>query len=111
MSSLGFRGWIPRHRPVVPLTSTLRWAAAPGIVRPSGRINRLVAGVGRNVSNVVALDRASLTERAGKIPGSMLDLVLSGLDMPSVGSEVTDPIPDHRRVEWRPARPRRPMRR
>jgi hypothetical protein len=34
-----------------------------------------------NVSLVVALDKAQLTERAGKIPRRQLDLILSGIDV------------------------------
>ena len=34
-----------------------------------------------NASQVIALDRSLLDERAGKLPGAKLELLLSGLDV------------------------------
>lgn len=65
----------------VPLTSDLRWAEAPGNVRLSGRQTGLPRESVANVSQVVTLDRATLIERAGKIPQAKVDLMLSGLDI------------------------------
>lgn len=65
----------------VPLTSNLRWANAPGNVRLSGRLTGLARESVANVSQVVALDRATLTERVGKIPRPKVELLLSGLDI------------------------------
>ncbi len=65
----------------VPLTSTLRWAEAPGNVRLSARATGLPRDSVANVSQVVALDRTILTERVGKLSHAKLDLVLSGLDI------------------------------
>ncbi len=65
----------------VPLTSNLRWSASPGNVvltaRSIGQPKDSVA----NVSQVVALDRAALTERTGKVSRAKIQLVLSGIDV------------------------------
>jgi mRNA interferase MazF len=65
----------------VPLTSTLRWADAPGNVRLSARSTGLPRDSVANVSQVVALDRIHLTERVGKLSRAKVDLLLSGLDI------------------------------
>jgi mRNA interferase MazF len=65
----------------VPLTSNLRWADAPGNVRLSTRFTGLPKDSVANVSQVVTLDKALLTERAGKLPRTKLHLVLSGIDV------------------------------
>ena len=65
----------------VALTSNLRWADAPGNVLLSGRMTRLPRDSVANVSQLVTLDKTMLTERAGKVPGAKLDLVLAGIDI------------------------------
>jgi mRNA interferase MazF len=65
----------------VPLTSNLRWADAPGNARLSARATGLPKESVANVSLLVALDKAALTERVGKLPRAKLDLVLSGIDV------------------------------
>ena len=65
----------------VPLTSNLRWADAPGNVLLAGRTTGLPQDSVANVSQVVALDRSLLDERAGKLPRTKLELLLSGLDV------------------------------
>jgi mRNA interferase MazF len=65
----------------VPLTSTLRWADAPGNVRLSARSTGLSRDSVANVSQIVALDKAVLTERVGKLSAAKLDLVLAGVDV------------------------------
>jgi mRNA interferase MazF len=65
----------------VALTSNLRWASAPGnVLLPSTETGLPEQSVA-NVSQVVILDKADLTERAGKLPRSKLELVLSGIDV------------------------------
>lgn len=64
----------------VPLTSNLRWAAAPGNVRLTARATGLLRDSVANVSQVVALDKSILTERVGKLSSAKLDLVLAGID-------------------------------
>ena len=65
----------------VPLTSTLRWAEAPGNVRLSARSTGLPRDSVANVSQIVALDRTLLTERVGKLSRAKVDLLLSGVDI------------------------------
>ena len=65
----------------VPLTSNLRWAAAPGNVRLSARATGLPRDSVANVSQLVALDRSILIERVGRLSSSKLELVLAGIDM------------------------------
>ena len=65
----------------VPLTSHLRWADAPGNVALTAGITKLAKDSVANVSQVVALDKALLTERIGKLPRAKVDLVLSGIDI------------------------------
>ena len=50
----------------VPLTSTLRWADAPGNVLLEARMTGLPKDSVANVSQIVTLDRASLTKRVGR---------------------------------------------
>ena len=65
----------------VPLTSNLRWAAAPGNMRLSARLTGLAKESVANASQIVALDRSLLTERAGKLPRAKVELLLSGIDV------------------------------
>ncbi|HSN91101.1 MAG TPA: type II toxin-antitoxin system PemK/MazF family toxin [Anaeromyxobacteraceae bacterium] len=65
----------------VPLTSNLRWAGAPGNVLLPARSSGLPRDSVANVSQIVTLDRALLTERVGRISRKQLDLVLAGLDI------------------------------
>lgn len=65
----------------VPLTSTMRWADAPGNVRLDARSTGLLRASVANVSQVVALDRSILTERVGKLSRAKLELILSGIDV------------------------------
>lgn len=65
----------------VPLTSNLRWADAPGNVLLTARATGLPKDSVANVSQVVALDRSVLTERAGKLSRAKVDLLLLGIDV------------------------------
>ncbi len=65
----------------VPLTSNLRWADAPGNVLLAARTTGLPQDSVANVSQIIALDRSLLDERAGKLPRAKLELLLSGLDV------------------------------
>ena len=65
----------------VALTSNLHWADAPGNVLLTARQTRLGRDSVANVSQVVTLDRATLTERVGRIPAPKLDLILAGIDI------------------------------
>jgi mRNA interferase MazF len=63
----------------VVLTSNLTWAAAPGNVRLTARATGLPRDSVANVSQVITLDRATLTEHVGRLPRPKLDLVLAGI--------------------------------
>lgn len=65
----------------VPLTSNLRWADAPGNVLLPARTTGLPKDSVANVSQVVALDKAVLTERVGKLPRAKVELLLVGIDI------------------------------
>ena len=65
----------------VPLTSNLRWAGAPGNVRLTARATGLPRDSVANVSQMVTVDKAALTERVGKLSAPKLDLVLAGIDV------------------------------
>ena len=64
----------------VPLTSNVKWAYAPGNVLLRAQDTGLDKDSVANVSLVIALDRAVLTGRVGKISQRMLDRVLAGID-------------------------------
>jgi mRNA interferase MazF len=65
----------------VPLTSNLKWAEAPGNVLLEARSTGLSQDSVASVSQVVALDRAVLVERAGRASNRQVGLVLAGLDL------------------------------
>ncbi len=65
----------------IPLTSNLAWADAPGnVLLPAGTTGLPKDSVA-NVSQVLTLDKAALTERAGKIARAKIVLLLSGIDV------------------------------
>jgi mRNA interferase MazF len=68
-------------RRLVPLTSNLKWARAPGNVQLSAAATNLPKDSVANVSLVVALDKLQLVERIGKIPRRQFELVLAGIDV------------------------------
>lgn len=63
------------------MTSNLRWAEAPGNLRLGARTTGLPKDSVANVSQIVAIDKALLTERAGKLPAAKTELLLSGIDV------------------------------
>jgi mRNA interferase MazF len=65
----------------VALTSNLRWADAPGNVLLSPRQTGLPKESVANVSQLVTLDRAALSERVGALSAKKLELVLVGIDI------------------------------
>ena len=65
----------------VPLTSNLHWATAPGNVALSEMDTGLPKDSVANVSQVVTLDRSTLSEHVGKIPARKLGLVFIGIDI------------------------------
>lgn len=66
---------------VVPLTSNLRWAAAPGNVVISAAHSGLPKDSVANVSQIIAVDRGLLSERAGHLGDADLAAIFSGIDV------------------------------
>lgn len=66
---------------VVPLTSDLRLAAAPGNVTLSAARTGLPKDSVANVSQLLSIDRALLTDRVGHLTVGDLQLVLAGIDL------------------------------
>jgi len=66
---------------VVPLTSNLRWAAAPGNLLLSAERTGLPKDSVANVSQIVAVDRSVLSERVAQLAEADLGLVLAGIDL------------------------------
>lgn len=65
----------------VPLTTNLRWEDAPGNVLLPSRSTGLPKDSVANVSQIVTVDRDTLTECTGKLPRAKLELILSGIDV------------------------------
>lgn len=59
----------------------MKWAEAPGNVPLDTATTGLPKDSVANVSQLVTMDRTSLTERVGRLPESKLDLVLFGIDV------------------------------
>jgi mRNA interferase MazF len=66
----------------VPLTSSLRWADAPGNVLLAARQSGLDRDSVANVTQMITLDREVLTDRVGRLSAARLGLVLAGNDIP-----------------------------
>ena len=64
----------------VPLTSNLKWGLAPGNVQLRAHLTGLPKDSVANVSQSISVDKDLLTARAGKLPRSHLELVLSGIE-------------------------------
>jgi len=63
----------------VALTSNLLWANAPGNVLLDARTTGLPKDSVANVSQIITLDKSTLTEHVGKLPKRKLELVLGGI--------------------------------
>lgn len=66
---------------VVPLTSNQRLAAAPGNVTLAAASTGLPKDSVANVSQIISIDRAILTERVGRVSSSQLDRIMVGIDL------------------------------
>jgi mRNA interferase MazF len=66
---------------VVPLTSNLQWADAPGNVLLTAEVTHLAKDSVANVSQIITLDREALTEKVSKLPQNKLDLIFAGIDI------------------------------
>lgn len=65
----------------VPLTSNLKWGDAPGNVVLKAKSTGLRKDSVANVSQIVAIDKAVLVERAGRVSKQQLQLVFAGFDV------------------------------
>src|ERR1041384_2174513 len=65
---------------VVPLTSNLARASAPGNVLLPTKVTGLPKDSVANVSQIVTLDKSTLTNRVARLPRPKLALVLAGID-------------------------------
>ena len=65
----------------VPLTTNTTWGDSPGNVLLTAQTTNLPKDSVANASQVIAVDKALLIERVGKLPRTKLELVLSGLDV------------------------------
>jgi mRNA interferase MazF len=65
----------------VPLTSTLRWADAPGNVLLRARSTGLTKDSVANFSQVIAIDKILLSERVGRVSRTQVEVLLTGLDL------------------------------
>jgi mRNA interferase MazF len=63
----------------VVLTGNLRLVDAPGNVLVPARASGLPRDSVANVSQVITIDRNALTDRVGRLPGTIIDQVANGL--------------------------------
>ena len=63
----------------VPLTSNMEWSKAPGNVELSKQITGLSKDSVANVSQIITIDKGTLTDRVGKLPSNKLQLIISGV--------------------------------
>jgi mRNA interferase MazF len=66
---------------VVPLTSNMRWADAPGNVALAAADTGLPKDSVANVSQVFTVDRSQLTEPVCRLSDAKLELILYGIDV------------------------------
>jgi mRNA interferase MazF len=66
---------------VVPLTSNVRWAAAPGNVLLTSARTGLPKDSVANVSQTVTVDRSILSQRVGHLGEAEVSLILAGIDL------------------------------
>ena len=64
----------------VPLTSNLRWADVAGNVLLDSEATGLKKDSVANVTQIVTLDRDSLTDRVSSLPRTHMRLIRSGID-------------------------------
>lgn len=65
----------------VPLTSNLKWTGAPGNVLLHTKFTGLEKDSVANVSQMISLDKGTLTERTGKISPKLFGQILEGIDI------------------------------
>jgi mRNA interferase MazF len=65
----------------IPLTSNMGWVDAPGNVELTKGITGLSKDSIANVSQILTIDKRTLTDRVGKLPNNKLQLILLGIDI------------------------------
>jgi mRNA interferase MazF len=65
----------------VPLTSNLDWVSAPGNTMLPAKATGLPKDSAANASQIVAIDRAFLAERVGRLAPKQLEQILHGIDV------------------------------
>jgi mRNA interferase MazF len=65
----------------VPLTSNLKWADAPGNVKLPTSMSGLDKESVANVSQIVTLAKAQLTQRVGKLTARQMTMIFAGIDV------------------------------
>ena len=65
----------------VAVTGNLKWAMAPGNVLLPAELSGLPEDSVANVSQLVTLDRVVFAERVARLPETLLELVLAGIDV------------------------------
>jgi len=65
----------------VPMTSNLKWADAPGNVLLEGKATGLDRSSVANVSQVVTVDKSTLTDRVGRLSSAKLQLIIDGIEL------------------------------
>jgi mRNA interferase MazF len=65
----------------VPLTSNLKWAAAPGNLLLGKSLTGLARDSVANGSAITTLDKSFLTERVGRLSHAKLNLILLNIDV------------------------------
>ncbi|MBI2538095.1 MAG: type II toxin-antitoxin system PemK/MazF family toxin [Gemmatimonadetes bacterium] len=65
----------------VPCTSNLVWADAPGNTLLPARATGLPKDSVANASQIIAIDRAVLAERVGRLPAKPVAEILHGIDV------------------------------
>jgi len=66
---------------VVPLTSNMRWADAPGNVALAAADTGLPKDSVANVTQIFTVDRSQLTEPVCRLSDAKLELILYGIDV------------------------------
>jgi len=65
----------------VAVTSNLKWAVAPGNALLPAGLSGLPNDSVANVSHIVTLDRSVFSEHVARLPQTLLQLVLAGIDV------------------------------
>lgn len=65
----------------VAVTSNLKWAEAPGNVLLEAKATGLDRNSVANVSQIVTVDKTTLTDRVGRLSTAKLQLIIDGIGL------------------------------